>query len=356
VNDDHSRFTFEVEGSVTGPDGSGSNSADFISNSGRVRIQKEDWDIYGAHLYFGVTISNGYQIKWKTIAQGQNKLVPAQRGDGIENVETIFQGVANTRHKLKIVCQGDKSSLKSVRAYRPFLNRKYYYNETYNLTITANGNGSVTPAGTYSYNKNEVVRIYAIPEEGYEFYNWEGTDNTSDYIDVTMDGDKTVTAIFGLPRVTLTTFAGFGGSVNPSGYTEIPTGNEAMVVAVPDPGYKFMEWEGDVTTDQKYEDTIYITMNKNKYLTAYFTESTGGINDHSDQYELEIYPVPAKGYLKLKFSGLPDEYYEIRNITGIIIQQGSVKHEINVERIQPGVYVFICYINEKRYSRRIMIR
>ena len=47
----------------------------------------------------------------------------------------------------------------------------------YTLTVTASEGGSVSPKNTTTYSGKTVVTITAIPDEGYEFARWLGTDN-----------------------------------------------------------------------------------------------------------------------------------------------------------------------------------
>jgi len=78
------------------------------------------------------------------------------------------------------------------------------------LTVTKNGNGTVTsnPAGidcgsdcTEAYLSGTIVTLTATPDPGWQFSSWGGDADCTDG-QVTMDADKTCTAIFtGLPTV-----------------------------------------------------------------------------------------------------------------------------------------------------------
>ena len=65
-------FRFKISGSVTGEDGSGSGSDDFISRSGRVIIDKGDaenggdWHLNRSYRVLKTTVSRGDSVKWKT--------------------------------------------------------------------------------------------------------------------------------------------------------------------------------------------------------------------------------------------------------------------------------------------------
>lgn len=68
------------------------------------------------------------------------------------------------------------------------------------LTIDIIGNGSVPHQSTYDF--DEIVTLTPIPDEGFAFDGWTGTD-TADLVDkgdgtweVTMDGDKSIIANF----------------------------------------------------------------------------------------------------------------------------------------------------------------
>ena len=70
------------------------------------------------------------------------------------------------------------------------------------LTIIIEGNGSVElnppPVGK-TYDPNTVVQMTAVPDSGYEFKEWKGdVTGTENPASVTMDDNKTVTAVFQL--------------------------------------------------------------------------------------------------------------------------------------------------------------
>jgi len=69
---------------------------------------------------------------------------------------------------------------------------------TYTLTVHQVGNGTVNqnPVGAV-FNPDEVVSLTAIPDAGWEFSNWSGSISSSELsVDITMDADKVVTAVF----------------------------------------------------------------------------------------------------------------------------------------------------------------
>jgi len=70
---------------------------------------------------------------------------------------------------------------------------------TYALTITATLGGTTSPAaGTYTYSAGTVVSVTATPNTGYTFDRWEldGINNSTNPINVTINADHTLHAVF----------------------------------------------------------------------------------------------------------------------------------------------------------------
>lgn len=75
----------------------------------------------------------------------------------------------------------------------------------YSLTIAVSGQGATDPStGTQKYDKGSSVTITATPTSGWEFDHWSGdASGNSATTTVTMDSDKTVTANFTSPSITI---------------------------------------------------------------------------------------------------------------------------------------------------------
>ena len=121
-----------------------------------------------------------------------------------------------------------------------------YSGPTYTLTtaVSPSGGGTINPAaGTHTYDDGENVSVTATPNAGYTFTNWSGACSGSGACSVTMDGDRSVTAIFtALPKYSLTTAVNppGGGAINPSaGDHTYNLGDVVTVTATPSSGYTF---------------------------------------------------------------------------------------------------------------------
>ncbi len=73
--------------------------------------------------------------------------------------------------------------------------------EEYELTINAEDGGTTDPdPGTYTYDEGEEIDVKAIPDEGWEFVEWEGDyEETDKEITISMNEDKEITAVFEEP-------------------------------------------------------------------------------------------------------------------------------------------------------------
>ncbi|MGD2093234.1 MAG: C1 family peptidase [Candidatus Aminicenantes bacterium] len=145
----------------------------------------------------------------------------------------------------------------------------------YTLTTNTVGNGSISlnpPGGIYC--EGTVVTLTAVPDAGWQFDGWSGDlTGTTNPADITMDANKSVTATFSqLPvqQYTLTVNTVGQGSVtlDPPGGT-YDEGTVVTLTAVPDSGWNFDNWSGDLTGSTN-PDTV--TMDANKTVTANFSE------------------------------------------------------------------------------------
>ncbi len=137
------------------------------------------------------------------------------------------------------------------------------------LTLNTAGSGSVTldpPGG--EYNPGTVVTLTATPATEFEFSGWSGDlSGSNNPTALTMNGNKTVTAIF-TPQLTLTTNTVGSGTVtlNPAG--GIYNANTVVrLTATPATGFEFSGWSGDLSGSANLDS---LTMNGNKTVTATF--------------------------------------------------------------------------------------
>jgi uncharacterized protein (TIGR02145 family)/uncharacterized repeat protein (TIGR02543 family) len=187
------------------------------------------------------------------------------------------------------------------------------YNQgSFTLTTYATTGGSVSSPGegTYHYYEEKSVTVTATAESGYRFTNWSGaSESVNPSINITMDGNKTLTANFQLENVTTptyrVTFDANGGTVNPTSGT---TGENGTLADLPTPtrsDYTFKGWwttaEGgdSVTVDWVYnaDATVYARWTLNTF-TITFDANGGTVSPTSDTtgegYKLALLPTPKR--------------------------------------------------------------
>jgi hypothetical protein len=121
VSENVSFFKFEVFGSVTGFDGTGNSREKFLSNSGRVIIEPQDWFIKEAHDFaFAVPISVGYEVKWQVKAMFFDEISIYEKLGSREQAITLIQGLENKVHLLELIAENNyKDSLKYIKVFIP---------------------------------------------------------------------------------------------------------------------------------------------------------------------------------------------------------------------------------------------
>lgn len=130
---------------------------------------------------------------------------------------------------------------------------------SYTISLSSDGNGSVEGAGDYNYSSTATVT--ASPNTGYYFVNWtdeNGTEvSTSASYSFEVDGARNLTANFARYSYTIGVTAGDNGSVTGKGIYYY--GESITVKAKPETGYHFVNWTIDgnvVSTNANYTFTV----------------------------------------------------------------------------------------------------
>jgi hypothetical protein len=205
-----------------------------------------------------------------------------------------------------------------------------------NTSVNINGGGSVTPSSG-SYEKDVEVNLVAQPAQGYRFDYWSGSVNgTFNPISFIMDEAKTITANFKAQyAISISTSPDKGGTVKPS-QSIYDEGATVELTAIPEPGYEFDRWSGDVEGNT---NPITFIVDKAKKITAHFKallsvisnphwggtiSPNGGYFDAGAQ--VNLLAQPAEGYRFEHWSG--DIPGDSQNINPIVITMDSSKNII----------------------------
>ncbi len=142
--------------------------------------------------------------------------------------------------------------------------------------VSTAGSGTTSHPNQTNYNCGTTINVTATPANGYEFKGWSGaTTSATNPAAITIDGNKTLTAVF-QPITYTITYNLNGGTVtspNPTTYTiETPT------FTLNDPkrdGYRFNGWTETNNATPQIPLTIPIGSTGNKNYTANWTSGPG---------------------------------------------------------------------------------
>jgi len=151
---------------------------------------------------------------------------------------------------------------------------------TYTLTANASpaeGGSVERNPSRDNYDHGTQVTLTAIPAAGYALAGWIGATGIGTQTAVTMDGNKTLTAVFEpIPVSHYTLDVGVdpavGGNVsrNPDA-ASYAGGTDVTVTAEAKEGYSFVNWTGALSSTNQ---SVTVTMNNNATLTANFKVNT----------------------------------------------------------------------------------
>jgi len=110
---------FRVTGSRTGEDGEGYSTNRFVSKSGRVVIEAEDWNLAYSVAVFKRSLPENQVAKWRTVLAGADQASPPAVASGTEAVVTLAQGLPIGRHVLELRGDGLAALVEAVRFYCP---------------------------------------------------------------------------------------------------------------------------------------------------------------------------------------------------------------------------------------------
>ena len=113
-------FNFSLPGSKTVTDGEGRSHARFVSNSGRIVLEINDWNVsYALNVASISPAPDTFTVKWKAEPRFVDEFAsPGVKHPAIETTVTLAQGLPNGRHTLEI-SGGDQTPISALRIHRP---------------------------------------------------------------------------------------------------------------------------------------------------------------------------------------------------------------------------------------------
>ncbi|HPE18240.1 MAG TPA: InlB B-repeat-containing protein, partial [Tenuifilaceae bacterium] len=199
---------------------------------------------------------------------------------------------------------------------------------SYTLTYAAGENGTISGEASQTVNHGAGgSEVTAVPNTGYHFTQWSDGSTANPRTDSNVTENISVTAEFVVNIYMLFISVEGEGSVivNSVEYVQQVSaeyGTEISLQAVPDNGWQFDSWSGDLNSENSTET---VSIESNLEITAKFSILSADI---TESYLLpEIYPNPFKNEVKLNNS---DEIKRlvITSITG----QKLIDIELNCEQ------------------------
>jgi hypothetical protein len=118
---DQSSFTFTVTSSVYGDEGSGDSAHDFVSRSGGLSIEAQDWMVKRAFDEHNIPVEAPFAVHWSVndVCAGVPEVI--DRGDGSTEYRYVLgAGLANQQHAVTLSAPlKDFADVTEFRAYKP---------------------------------------------------------------------------------------------------------------------------------------------------------------------------------------------------------------------------------------------
>jgi hypothetical protein len=112
------QFAFTLSSASKGPDGNGTATEPFQSQSGRVKIDPGDWMVAAARAS-GKAAPEGLVLQWeRRFVCADAPAVPLP-GGGVEQRHVLATGLPSGRHILRLTLAPGAPAVSEVRAYRP---------------------------------------------------------------------------------------------------------------------------------------------------------------------------------------------------------------------------------------------
>ena len=177
-----------------------------------------------------------------------------------------WSGVSGTNNTTSIVMDSDKSVV------------ALFVKKQYSLMVSIEGEGQVTEKIikawiSTDYNSGTIVELSANPTSEWVFIEWKGDlSGTKNPAQITINEPKNITAVFEKKQYPLNIEIEGEGSVEetiikagtPNSYN---SGTVVSLKAVPENGWSFLKWSGDVLS---FENPIEITVDTSKNIKAEF--------------------------------------------------------------------------------------
>ncbi len=149
---------------------------------------------------------------------------------------------------------------------------------TYTITASADPNGTITPSGLVTVQYGQDTTFSMSPAPGYHVdsivVDGAYAGNPSVYAFSAVKANHTIHASFVINRYQLIVTATNGSVTKVPDQAEYDSGSSVQLTAVPESGYQFLVWTGDIGSDQQFDNPLTLRMDTAKTVTANFAVSS----------------------------------------------------------------------------------
>lgn len=136
-------------------------------------------------------------------------------------------------------------------------------------------------------------------------------------------------------------------------------GDTIAILATPNDGYDFLQWEEDFEIISESELYSFV-IEKNRVLTAVFQDTPTSIEDSADS-DIRVYPNPASEIIFIK---MPSHHLfsevQLLSLIGTIQLNLKIKtgqdFNLDVSALQPGYYILQLFGEGKEIVRKVIVK
>ena len=188
-------------------------------------------------------------------------------------------------------------------------------NETHTIVTTAEGNGTVSPAGSITLSKGESQTVSIIPDTGYRIedvrVDSQSVGPVPSYTFIEVDADHSLHVVFTILSNQIVATASEGGTITPSGTVTLTYGSTQTYTISPETGYRIEDVRVDGLSIGSVQSYTFGDVTTSHTISAFFSkmphtvtiESSGngsvspdGIVAVDDGADLVITATPEQGY------------------------------------------------------------
>lgn len=157
-----------------------------------------------------------------------------------------------------------------------------YVPQSYMMTVQQPSGGAVAGSGincgsgsslcSAYYSKGTVVTLSATPAAGWSFAGWSGACTGTGACSMTMNANASVSASFKASIYTITASAGYGGSISPSGTSNIYNGGAVTFTITPAKTYTISNVKVDGISQGAVSSYTFSNVTANHKISATFAK------------------------------------------------------------------------------------